>query len=135
MSQNRTAAKLTEKAIKLLEGRNYGYIATLMKDGSPQVSPVWVDRDGDYILVNTAIGRLKQVNSKRNPRVAIAIADASNQQDMVTIRGVVAEQTTKGADAHIDKLAKKYLGKDKYPWRGPDETRVILRIKPEHVTS
>ncbi len=126
--------KLDEKARKLIDGKNFGYLATVMSDGSPQVTPVWVDRDGDYVLVNTAMGRLKQKNSKRDPKVAIAIADASNQYEKVTLRGVVTEQTTDGANEHIDKLAKKYLGKEKYPWRSPSEKRVILKIRPEHIS-
>ena len=126
--------QLTEKATKLIDGQNFGYIATINKDGSPQVTPVWVDREGrDFVLVNTAIGRLKQKNLEKNNKVAIAVADASNQYDMVTIRGIVVEQTTKGEDDHIDKLAKKYLGKDKYPWASPDSKRVILKIKPERI--
>jgi PPOX class probable F420-dependent enzyme len=127
--------RLTEDAIKLIEGRNFGYLATVMKDGSPQVTPVWVDHEGkDYILVNTALGRTKQKNTKRRLKVAIAVADASNQYEKVAIRGVVVEQTTRGADEHIDKLAKKYLGKEKYPYRSPSEKRVILKIRPEHVS-
>ena len=85
-----------------------------MKNGSPHVTPVWVDHEGrDNILVNTAFGRIKQINTKRNERVALAVADASNQYEKVLIRGTVIEQTEQGADAHIDKLAKKYTGKDK----------------------
>jgi len=127
--------QLTEEAIKLIQGKNFGYLATVMKDGSPQVTPVWVDHEGkDYILVNTALGRIKQKNTKRKSKVAIAVADASNQYKKVTVRGVVAEQTTKGADEHIDKLAKKYLGKEKYPYRSPNEKRVILKIRPEHIS-
>jgi PPOX class probable F420-dependent enzyme len=127
--------QLTEKAIKLIEGKNFGYFATVMKDGSPQVTPVWVDHEGkDYILVNTALGRTKQKNAKRKSEVAIAIADASNQYEQVSVRGVVTEQTTKGADEHIDKLAKKYLGKERYPYRSPNEERVILKIMPEHIS-
>jgi PPOX class probable F420-dependent enzyme len=127
--------QLTEEIIKLIEGKNFGYLATVMKDGSPQVTPVWVDHEGkNYILVNTALGRIKQKNTKRESKVAIAIADASNQYEKVTVRGVVTEQTTKGADEHIDKLAKKYLGKETYPYRSPNEKRVILKIKPEHVS-
>ena len=126
--------KLSKKAIKLIEGKNFAYLATAMKDGSPQVTPVWVDREDDLIIVNTAIGRLKQKNTKRNPKVAIAIADALNQYDMVAIRGTVIEQTTKGALGQIDKLAKKYLAKDKYPWLSAQETRIILKIRPERST-
>jgi len=126
--------KLSKKAIKLIEGKNFGYLATVMKDGSPQVTPVWVDLEGDLILVNTAIGRLKQINTKRNPKVAVAIADASNQYNMVAIRGTVMEQTTNGAREHIDKLARKYLGKEKYPWFSSKEKRVVLKIRPERST-
>ncbi|MGD0478242.1 MAG: PPOX class F420-dependent oxidoreductase [Nitrososphaerales archaeon] len=127
--------QLTEEVIKFIEGKNFGYLATVMKDGSPQVTPVWVDHEGkDYILVNTALGRIKQKNTKRKPKVAIAIADASNQYERVAVRGVVVEQTTKGADEHFDKLAKKYLGKEKYPNRSASEKRVILKIRPEHVS-
>jgi len=126
--------KISKKAIKLIEGKNFGYLATVMKDGSPQVTPVWVDLEGDLIIVNTAIGRLKQINTKRNPVVAIAVADASNQYNMVAIRGTVMEQTTNGAREHIDKLAKKYLGKEKYPWFSSKEQRVILKIRPERST-
>jgi len=127
--------QLTEETIKLIEGKNFGYLATVMKDGSPQVTPVWVDHEGkSYILVNTALGRVKQKNTTRRPKVAIAIADATNQYEMVAVRGVVVEQSTKGADEHIDRLAKKYLGKEKYPYRSPSEKRVILKIRPEHVS-
>lgn len=126
---------LSDKAIKFIEAKNFGYLATVMSDGSPQVSPVWIDHEGnELILVNTAIGRLKQRNAKRNPKVAIAIADAVNQYDMITIRGSVVEQTTKDADEHIDKLAKKYLGKDKYPYRSPMEKRIVLKIKPDRIS-
>lgn len=127
--------QLNEKAIKLIDAKNFGFIATVGKDGSPQVTPVWVDREGkDYILVNTAVGRLKQRNLANNNKVAISIADASNQYDMVAIKGVVAEQTINGADDHINKLAKKYLDKDKYPWASPTSKRIILKIKPERIS-
>ena len=103
---------------KLFEGKNFVYIASLMKDGSPQVTPTWVDIDNDTILVNTAVGRLKQKNISRDGRVALAIADHDNQYNMVTIRGKVVDQIIgQEAEEHIDKLAKKYLGKDKYPFR------------------
>lgn len=127
--------QLNEKAIKLIDAKNFGFIATVNADGSPQVTPVWVDREGrDYVLVNTAVGRLKQKNLTRNNKVAISIADALNQYEMVSINGVVAEQTGQGADEHIDKLAKKYLGKEKYPWASPTSKRIILKIRPEKIT-
>ncbi|MEM0075455.1 MAG: PPOX class F420-dependent oxidoreductase [Nitrososphaerota archaeon] len=128
-------AKLDQKAVDLIEKPNFGYLATLNKDGSPQVTPVWVDydRENNYVLVNTAIGRVKQKNVKRDPRVSLAVADASNQYNKVIIRGRVVEVTMDGADEHIDKMAKKYLGKDRYPWKSSSEKRVIIKIKPERV--
>ncbi len=123
------AIKLNDKAISLIGGKNFGYLATLNKDGSPQVTPVWVDREGDLIVVNTAMGRAKEKNTKRNPKVAIAITDASNQYNMVTYRGRVVERTTKGAKEQIDKMYKKYFGGDKYP---SNEARIIIKITPEH---
>lgn len=105
-----------------------------MKDGSPHVAPTWVDIDNGTILVNTAVGRVKQKNISRDGRVALAIADHDNPYNMVTIRGKVVNQITgQEAEEHIDKLAKKYIGKDKYPGRAPGERRVILKIKPEKV--
>ncbi len=119
----------------MIEGKNFASLATLMADGSPQVTPVWVDHEGDLILVNTAEGRLKQRNLSRNPKVALSIFDMSNPYEMVSIRGRVIEMTTRGADEHIDKMAKKYLGKDKYPYRKPEEKRVLVKIQPTHVTA
>jgi len=127
-----TNGKLNDPSIrKLFESKNFVFVSSLMKDGSPQVTPMWVDIGNGYILVNTAIGRIKQKNISWDPRVALAIADHNNPYDMVTIRGKVIEQI-RGvpADKHIDKLAKKYIDKDKYPNRSPGEERVILKIKP-----
>jgi PPOX class probable F420-dependent enzyme len=121
---------------KLFEGKNIACIATLMDDGSPQITPTWVDldREKNEILINTAKGRIKQRNASRDPRVAVTVFDLSNPYDMVAVRGKVARQVDgEEADKHIDKLAMKYLGKDKYPRRAPDEKRVLFRIKPQHV--
>jgi len=119
---------------KLFEEKNLVYVASLMKDGSPHVAPTWVDIDNGTILVNTAVGRVKQKNISRDGRVALAIADHDNPYNMVTLRGKVVDQITgQEAEEHIDKLAKKYIGKDKYPGRAPGERRVILKIKPEKV--
>ncbi len=120
---------LTEKAKRLIEGKNFGFLATLMPDGSPQVSPVWVDLEGALILVNTSKGRVKQRNVKKDQRVAIAIADQNNPYDKVLIRGRVVAQTIEAAEEHIDRLAKKYIDKDIYPWRQPGEERVIIKIE------
>ena len=125
--------QITEPVAKLLEGRNFAFVATLMKDGSPQITPTWVDVENGKILVNTAKGRLKQKNISRDGRIAISVTDQNNPYHMVTVRGRVVEQTTEGADKHIDKLAKKYLGVDKYPLYSPSEKRIILKIKPERV--
>jgi len=125
--------ELTDSAISLFKGKNFAFIASLMNDGAPQITPVWIDYDGQFFLVNTAAGRTKQKNFERDSRVAISVVDQANPYNMVSIRGRVAEQTTNGADEHIDKLAKKYLGVDKYPFRSPDEKRIILKIKPEKV--
>ncbi|HWP46605.1 MAG TPA: PPOX class F420-dependent oxidoreductase [Candidatus Limnocylindrales bacterium] len=126
--------ELPELARKLMtEGKNFASVATLMPDGSPQVSVVWIDTDGRYILFNTARGRLKERNLRRDPRVALSITNSQNPYQEVMIRGRVVEMTQDGADAHIDKLAKKYLGVDKYPYRQPGEQRVIIKIAPEKV--
>ena len=126
-------AKLNAKAVKLIEGKNFAFLATIMSDGAPHVAPVWIDREGDTILVNTAMGRVKQRNITRESRVALSVADQNNMYDKVVIRGRVTSQTLEGADAHIDKLAKKYIGKDKYPWRAPGERRAIIKIEPTQI--
>jgi len=119
---------------RLFEGKNLVFIASLMKDGSPQVTPTWVDIEDGTILVNTAVGKTKQKNISRDQRVALALVDQNNQYDMVTARGKVVEQIKgKEAEDHADKLAKKYLGIDKYPRRTPDEVRILLKIKPEKI--
>jgi len=124
---------ITDEIAKLLQGKNFAFVATLMKDGSPQITPTWIDLENNMILVNTAEDRVKHRNIVRDPRVAVSIIDQTNPYNMVTIQGKVIEQTTKGADEHIDKLAKKYLGVDKYPFRTPTEKRIILRIRPDKV--
>ena len=124
---------ISDELAKLFLEKNLAFLATLMKDGSPQITPTWVDLENNMVLINTAEGRVKQRNVTRDPRVAVSIADQHNVYNMVTIRGRVIEQTTKGAEEHIDKLAKKYLGVDKYPFRSSGEKRVILKIKPEKI--
>lgn len=124
---------IDDQVAKLLKEKNLAFVATLMKDGSPQITPTWIDLENNTILVNTAEGRVKHKNVLRDSRVAISIVDQNNPYNMVTIRGRVVEQTTNGADEHVDKLAKKYLGVDKYPFRSPTEKRIILKIKPEKV--
>jgi len=118
------------EAIEIIEGKNFAYLATSMPDGSPQVSPVWIDRDGDMLLVNTVPGRTKQKNISRDPRVAISMTQEKNPYRHLFIRGKVIEQTQQGALDHINRLARKYLGKD-YPWN--DRNRIILKIEPTSV--
>jgi PPOX class probable F420-dependent enzyme len=122
--------KLTEKAVKLIDGKNFAFLATLLPDGSPHVTPMWIDHEGDTILMNTAIGRVKQKNLGRDPRLSIAVADSNNPYDRIIIHGRVISQTEQGAEAHIDKLAKKYTGAKKYQKTSPNEKRIILKIEP-----
>ena len=131
---SRHLGKITdENIVRLFEGRNFAFLATVKKDGSPQVTPTWLDRDNDTILINTAKGRVKQENVSRDPRVSISLVDDRNPYSMVTITGKVIEQTTEGADEHIDKLARRYLNADRYPNHSADVKRVILKIKPERI--
>ena len=118
---------------KIIQKNSFAFLATLMKDGSPHVSPVWIDIVDNIILINTAKGRIKQRNVSRDPRVSISLIDDENPYSMVTIRGKVIDQTSNGADEHIDKLAKKYLNTERYPGHSPNLERVILRIKPEKI--
>ena len=126
-------SQISEPIAKFFEGKNFAFLSTLMKDGSPQITPVWIDleKDTNTILINTAEGRTKHKNVSRDPRVAISIVNQNNPYEMITIRGKVVEQVNHGANEHTDKLAKKYIGVDKYPYRSPNEKRVILKIKPE----
>jgi PPOX class probable F420-dependent enzyme len=117
----------------LLTKPSFAHLATLNSDGSPQVTPVWVDFDGTNLIINTARGRVKARNLAREPRVAISIADPQNPYRYLGVQGRVVEMTEKGGDAHIDKMAKKYLGKDTYPFRTPGEVRVIVKIAPDKV--
>lgn len=124
------ATRLTQKAMVFIEGKNFAHLATLLPDGSPHVAPVWIDHDEDMILVNTAIGRVKQRNVARDPRVSLSIVDSNNPYDRVVIHGRVVSTTEQGADAHIDKLAKKYTGANKYEKSSPTERRIIFKIEP-----
>jgi PPOX class probable F420-dependent enzyme len=113
----------------------YANLATVMPDGSAQVTPVWFDYDGECLRINSAKGRVKDKNMRRDKRVALSIQDPENAYRYLAVRGNVEKITEEGADAHIDSLAKKYLGKDKYPFRGPGEVRVIYKIRPEKVST
>jgi len=124
---------ITTEVEQLLLGKNFASFATLMRDGSPHVAPTWVDYDGDMVLINTAAGRIKEKNVKLDKRVALSVYHSSNPYNMVTIRGRVKEIVEHNADAHINRLAKRYLGLDSYPFRNPGEKRIILKIIPERV--
>jgi PPOX class probable F420-dependent enzyme len=119
----------------LRDKKAFASIATVMKDGSPQVTPIWFDYASDKIRVNTARGRVKARTLREGARVALAIMDPDNPYRYVQVRGKVLTATEQGADAHIDSLAKKYLGKDKYPNRTPTEVRVIYKIRPEKIAT
>jgi PPOX class probable F420-dependent enzyme len=126
---------LSDKVKKMIGKKAFAHLATVMPDGSPQVSPVWVDLEGDTILINSAEGRLKDKNVHGDKRVALSITDPDNPYESVSIRGRVVEITTKGADDHIDKMAKKYFDKDKYPFRSPTEQRVIYKIAADKIAT
>ena len=128
------AAIIPERFLDLFEKKAFANLVTLMADGSPQVTPVWVDFDGTRVIVNSARGRQKDRNIRRNPSVALAISDPGNPYRYLEVRGRVAEITEDGASEHIDRMAKKYLGLDQYPYRAPGEVRVLYRIEPLHVT-
>ncbi len=125
------AADIPAKFRDLMQKKAFGHLATLMPDGSPQVTPVWFDFDGRHVRVNSAKGRMKDKNMRRDGRVALAISDPDNPYRYLEIRGRVVAITESGADAHIDSLAKKYMGVDTYPYRQSGEVRVIYKIEPQ----
>ena len=129
------AATIPEKFQDLFTKVAFAHLATSMADGSPQVTPVWVDYDGTHVRVNSAKGRVKDKNMRRNKRVALSIQDPDNPYRYLEVRGEVVEITEEGADAHIDALAKKYLGKERYPFRSPGEVRVIYKIRPDKIST
>jgi PPOX class probable F420-dependent enzyme len=128
-------ATIPENYLDLTQKKAFAQLATLMPDGSPHVAPVWFEYDGKNILINSAKGRVKDKNIRRDPRVGIDILDPDNPYRHLSIRGRVTDITEKGADEHIDKLTKKYTGQDKYPYRGQGEVRVLYKIEPEYVHS
>lgn len=125
---------LSERDRQILEAPNFASIATTKSDGAPHVSTVWIDLDGDDVLINTAEGLVKTENVRRDPRVSISVFDRTDPYEQVVIRGTVVEITPEGADSHIDALAKKYLGVDEYPWREAGERRLVVRVRPDHVS-
>lgn len=127
---------LSERDRRILEAPNFASLATTMPDGAPHVSTVWIDLDGEEVLVNTGEGLVKTENVRRDPRVAISVFDQQEDPyEQVVIHGTVVDITPDGADEHIDRLAKKYLDVDTYPWREPGEQRLILRIRVDRVSA
>jgi len=123
-----------EKYRDLLAGQALANLVTLMPDGSPQVTPMWFEYDGEFIIMNSVRGKVKDRNMRRDSRVAVLIANPDNPYRYVQIRGRVVEISEEGADTGIDRLAKKYLGLDEYPDRKQNEVRVMYKIAPEHVS-
>ncbi|MGD1211645.1 MAG: PPOX class F420-dependent oxidoreductase [Candidatus Acidiferrales bacterium] len=124
---------IPEKYLDLFRKKSFAQLATLMPDGSPHVAPVWVEYDGRHIVINTAKGRIKDRNMRRDPRVGLDLLDPDNPYRHLSIRGRVTDITEDGADEHIDKLTQKYIGQDHYPYRGSGEVRVIYKIEPQTV--
>ena len=127
---------IPEKYLPILtEKKALAHLATVMPDGSPQVTPVWFFYENGRFLVNTARGRVKDRNMTKNALVALSIVDPDNLYAHLAVRGKIARATEEGADANIDALAKKYLGQDKYPFRQPGEVRVLYEIEPTSVSA
>jgi PPOX class probable F420-dependent enzyme len=123
---------LTDKARTFLQQPYVGEVTTIRPDGSPHTTVVWVDVDTDEVLFNTAVGRAKERYLRKDPRVSLIVVDPEDPYRWVSVTGT-AELDTEGADEEIDRLSKKYLGKDEYPWRSPDEQRINVRIRPTRV--
>ena len=137
MEEKENYSILRDPIVKFFSGNNFAFLGTLNKDGSPQVTPTWIDivedEGQELILINTARDRIKQKNVSRDPRVSISVVDEENPYSMITIKARVVDQTTKGADEHIDKLAKRYLNAERYPAHSSNVKRIILKIKPEKI--
>jgi PPOX class probable F420-dependent enzyme len=128
-----TAEKIPAEMAALFEGKAVAHFATLMPDGTPQVTPVWIDREGDMLLVNSAKGRVKDRNVRANPKVGLSITDPGNPYRHLSVQGEVVEIREKGAEEHIDRLAKRYMGVETYPYRQPGQERVIYVIRPTRI--
>jgi len=126
---------IPQSHLDLFTKKAFAHLATLMADGKPQTTPVWVDYDGERVVINTAEGRQKDKNMQRDGRVALSISDPDNPYRYLEVRGRVSERTHQGADQHIDAMALKYLGQAKYPYRRPGEVRVIYKVTPEHTSA
>jgi PPOX class probable F420-dependent enzyme len=128
------AVALNDKAKQIIEGKTFAHVATINKDGSPQVSPVWVEHDGTHVVINSERKRLKVRNLERNPAVSVSIQDAANPYSYVEIRGKAVEITDKGGFEGIDRLSAKYTGQEKYPGNAPGDVRVVIKIEPTRIT-
>lgn len=126
------AIALPQSVKKILQDKAYGHVVTFNADGKPQLTMVWADVDGDEVLFNTADGRLKPKNLRRDPRIIVSVQDRNDPQSYMVFHGK-ASVTEAGADEHIDKLAKRFLGADKYPFRRPGETRLVVRVKVDRI--
>lgn len=129
------AGVIPEAFLDLFQKKAFAHLATLMPDGTPQVTPVWCEFENDHVLVNSAKGRRKDKNMRERPSVSLSIQDPDNPYRYLEVRGKVVEITEDGAEARIDRLAKKYLGLDRYPNLQPGEVRVTYKIRPERTTS
>jgi PPOX class probable F420-dependent enzyme len=130
-----TQSGIPQSHVDLLTKKAFAHLVTLLPDGKPQSTPVWVDYDGKHVLINTAVGRLKDKNMQRDPRIAFSVTDPENPYRYLEVRGRVVERTKAGAEQHIDAMAKRYLGQDKYPFRKAGEERVIYKVQPERSSS
>jgi len=124
---------IPDQALELFQKPALAHLATLMPDDTPQVTPIWIDFDGTYLLVNTLKGRQKELNMQKRPKVGLDIVDPTNPWHWLSVRGQIVEITEEGANEHIDKMAKKYLGQDKYGFHQPGDVRVICKIQPDRV--
>jgi PPOX class probable F420-dependent enzyme len=127
------SATIEGRSEELLQGKNFCHVATLRPDGSVHGVPVWVDVQDGKVLLNTAQGRAWPRNLERDPRVTLTVQNMENPYEYLAIRGRADAPITDGADAHIDAMAKKYMGVDEYPMRQPGEQRIIIRVEPDHV--
>jgi PPOX class probable F420-dependent enzyme len=124
---------LSTKARELISRPVLASLATLNPDGSPQITPLWIDLDGDDVVFNTARGRIKARNLEKDHRVAVSVIDPEDQYNVVAFRGTVINVTTEGADEHIDALAQKYLGVDTYPMRREGEVRIRITVRTDRI--
>jgi PPOX class probable F420-dependent enzyme len=132
MASRRTGRKLSEKAEQLLRGKNFANVATIREDGTPHVTPVWVDYDGEHVLLNTVVGHAKERHLRRDPRVTVLVLDQENPYSYVSVTGV-AELTTDGAEEHIGKLSMKYFGVPMFGNRDYSEQRILVKVPLDRV--